>query len=139
MTKTTDNLPPIGRDTSFVTANGKLTAEAHNWLTASRDQSLGKNRVSDAQTLGALEQVSPLSENVRVQSTGGSVTLNSNPQILSGYDGQLLRLEGLSDTDSVKIKNGNGVFLPGGVDIELKNNIMIVLHYNAQKVLWIEN
>lgn len=76
---------------------------------------------------------------VRIKSDGGAVDITANPQISSGFDGQVITLEGMDDTDTVQLDDGDGLKLAGGASFTISNNDVISLHYNAAKDLWIEN
>jgi hypothetical protein len=77
---------------------------------------------------------------IRAQSaTGGSVDITANPQIEFGFDGQFITIEGMNDTKTVKLDDGNGLRLTSGTSAILKNNDVISFHFNAEKKLWIEN
>jgi hypothetical protein len=137
MTKTTDNLPPIGRETILVDKNGRISQWAHNFLTAARDQALGRNRVSDTQFFSPTDSISPISELLRVASSGGEHGL-ANPQILSSFDGHEITLNGTSDDNPLALTNGNGVLLKNKEKLLLKNGTTAKLHHDAEKNLWIE-
>jgi hypothetical protein len=74
-----------------------------------------------------------------ISSTGGNTTVTKNPQIAPGFDGQVGIIEGLNNTRTVTISNGNGIVLKGGTPFAIANNDVIQLHYNKSKDLWIED
>lgn len=74
-----------------------------------------------------------------ISATSGNCTITANPQIIAGFDGQELTLEGSDNTRTVTLSNGNGLQLLGGATITLKNGDIIKLHYNAVRTIWIEN
>lgn len=77
---------------------------------------------------------------IRIQSAGsGTVDITANPQIEFGFDGQFITIEGMDNTKTVKLDDGNGLKLTGGTAAILKNNDTISFHFNAEKKLWIEN
>jgi len=137
MTTTTENIPPVPKLDEISGDNSKVTEKWHSWFNSLRDQSLGKNRVSDIQQLSVSDIISPLSENIRIESTGGAITLTSNPQIYAWFDGKIIDIEGMSDTNTVELVNGNGLSLTA--NFTLKNNSIIRLHYSKSKNLWIEH
>ena len=67
-------------------------------------------------TLGATDSITPSTHHKRVQSTGGAVTLTSNPQIANPVNNrtQEIKLFGGSGTDVVTFVAGNGLRLPNG-------------------------
>ena len=81
-----------------------------------------------------------ISNKMRIQSaTTGAITITADPQISQGHDGQFLYLEGLDDVKTVEIVDGKGLKLKGGASFTITNNDVIKLHFNANKVLWIED
>lgn len=73
-----------------------------------------------------------------IQGSNGDVYITKNPQIAPGFDGQVVVLFGNDDTKKVKIENGNGVKLRGGVEMWLGNLDHIELTYfNSSS--WNEN
>jgi hypothetical protein len=77
---------------------------------------------------------------IRIQSaTSGSTDITADPQIAEGFDGQKITLEGKDDIKTVKLDNGTGLKLAGGTSFTLREDDVLVLHYNASKQLWIEN
>jgi len=71
--------------------------------------------------------------------SAGTTTLTSDPQITAGEDGQSLTVEGMSDTNKVKLVDGNGLQLAGGADYEMGEGDVISFHYNEIRNVWIEN
>jgi hypothetical protein len=74
-----------------------------------------------------------------ISSTAGNTTVTKNPQIAPGFDGQVGIIEGLDNTRTVTISNGNGIVLKGASPFVIANNDVIQLHYNKGKDLWIED
>jgi len=90
--------------------------------------------------LSASSQIPATSTNMRIQgSSAGTTELTSNPQIVTGFDGQKITLEGMSDTNIIKVIDGNGLQLQGGAPFEMGLGDTITLHYNKSRDLWIEN
>lgn len=69
-----------------------------------------------------------------VSSSAGNIDINN---IQAGFDGQRITLEGESSTKTVTLKEGGNLILGG--DIVISNNVVVRLHYNANKSLWIKN
>lgn len=136
MTVTTDNLPPHPVE-NIAKTNGEIHEQWNNWLITLRDQVLGKNNVSSDQTLDVNASISVTSSIIRAKSSGGSITLG-NPQILPGFDGQIINVEGLDNTDKIILTDGTGLSLENGLSFELKRNSKIDFDYNAAQKIWIE-
>ena len=91
-------------------------------------------------TLAAADQVTPDVAVARVSSSGGAVTLTSNPQILNpvGNRPQEITLIGGSSTDVVTFKgSGQGLRLPGG-DMVLGFEKSLTVVYDASFGDWVE-
>lgn len=74
---------------------------------------------------------------IRVQGSGGPVTVTSNPGISVGTtDGQELILEGSNDTNTLTISNGNGVEQNGAVTLGVGDKIHYI--WNAGASVWTE-
>lgn len=76
--------------------------------------------------------------NIR-SATSGNCDITANPQIAAGRSGQIIILVGQSDTKTVQIDTGNGVYLQqnlSSVTLGLKDSIM--LFYNAATTTWIQ-
>ena len=112
-----------------------------SWFISAVDKINGLDNGSSApQSLAVSGQIEPNSRHVSVKSTGGAVTLGSDPQITAAQaDKVILTIEGLSDTDTVTLINGNGLSLAGAANFIIKNNSVIQFHYSFNKKLWIEN
>lgn len=51
---------------------------------------------------------------IYLEGAGGPVAITANPQVAAGVnDGEILELRGRSDTNTVKVANGNGLSLNG--------------------------
>jgi hypothetical protein len=75
---------------------------------------------------------------MRIQGSGGAVTITANPQIAAGSDGQMVILEGENAANTVTISNGTGLSLNGGVGFTLGQGYTITLLYDATLSLWVE-
>lgn len=63
---------------------------------------------------------------VVVASSGGAVTLESNPQIAAGVTGQLLTIQGSSDTNVPTLADGNGLVLTGAMALGAGDTITLI-------------
>lgn len=76
---------------------------------------------------------------MRVQGSGGAVNITAVPQITDGYsNGQMLIIEGLSDTNTVTFDDGDGLQLAGGTSAVLGQGDILQLIYNSGRDVWIE-
>jgi len=67
---------------------------------------------------------------MKVVSDGGAITVTADPPIVAGYNGQILTLQGTSDTDTVKLEDTGTLMLNGASSITLKAGDTINLVYN---------
>lgn len=74
---------------------------------------------------------------MRVKSTGGAVDITANPQISAGSNYDRLTLQGVSDSDTLKIDDGDGVRLIEG-PIILKRDVSLNLSYDTASSVWRE-
>ena len=80
---------------------------------------------------------------MRIQGSGGAVTVTATPNIADGIDGQILILQGISDTNLLTLQDaGNlansGLQLSGGIDFTLGQGDTINLIYDAGDDTWYE-
>ena len=95
---------------------------------------------SDTISLGASDQIRVNSSLMRIQaSSAGTIQLTSNPQVTAGFDGQRITIEGMNDTNIIRIIDGNGLQLAGSASFDLGLGDTITLHYNKSRNIWIEN
>lgn len=85
------------------------------------------------QTLVAGTAVSPIAFIVPV-GAASAVTITANPAISDGVEGQIIILEGTSDSNTVTYTSGTGLQLSGDITLGLYDQIM--LQYNG--VDWLE-
>lgn len=85
------------------------------------------------QVLVAGTTISPIASIVPV-SAAGAITLTSNPNIAAGVTGQLLTLEGTSDTNTITLTDGNGIKINCCMVLGLYDQI--TFQYNGS--YWIE-
>ena len=71
-----------------------------------------------------------------ISATAGDTTVTAVPQVLAGFDGQIITLFGEDNTKTVTLADGTGLKLSAG--ITFKEHTSLVLEYNAEKKLWIE-
>lgn len=138
MTKTTDQITPLDRETQLVDAKGKLTNQGLDFMLNIRDSALGKNRISDVLSLDSEDILSPLSPQLRVQTTGGEKKVSGAKQIYDSFDGHTITIEGVSDDNPWRLVNGNGVVLKNKDSILFKKHVSATLQYNATDKNWIE-
>jgi len=94
---------------------------------------------SATQTLANDAAISPNAGIVRVAGDGGAAVLDTDPAISDGsYDGQLLIVEGTSDTNTVEIENACNTKLVGGTSVTLGLGDAIHLHWSNALSLWVE-
>jgi hypothetical protein len=75
---------------------------------------------------------------MRIQGSGGAVSITANPQIGAGADGEMLILIGQSGVNTVRVNQGNGVRLSGGTFFTLGQYDSLQLVYDAGSGNWIE-
>jgi hypothetical protein len=75
---------------------------------------------------------------MKVQGSGGPVDISANPQISVGVDGQYLIIKGSSNTNTVKLEDGAGLTLEGGIPFVLGDRDTITLIYDASSSTWLE-
>uniref|UniRef100_A0A6M3LW88 Putative tail protein n=1 Tax=viral metagenome TaxID=1070528 RepID=A0A6M3LW88_9ZZZZ len=92
------------------------------------------------QSLGATSQLTVTDKYMIVQSTGGAVTLASNPQIIAGTAyGEEVILVGGSDTDTITFIEGNGLELREVTgNCTLGKNDKLYLFYDSINDVWTE-
>ena len=127
-------------DDAFLHEDGKFSKNWETWMTKLKQTvNFGQPPSKNTDVVSA-DGINITSSKMRIQSaTAGAITVTANPQISKGYDGQEITLEGLSNTKTVTITNGNGLKLAGGSSFLIGSDDVIKLHYNESKNLWIEN
>lgn len=65
-----------------------------------------------------------------VVSDGGAVDITADPQIVAGYNGQILTLRGTSNTDTVQLDDSGSMHLIGGQSMILGDGDTITLVYS---------
>jgi hypothetical protein len=70
--------------------------------------------------LAASATITPVDQEMRIQSTGGAVIIDTTTPIAAGeFDGQQLELTGLSDTNTVEIQDSGNVAQNGDIILGL--------------------
>jgi hypothetical protein len=64
--------------------------------------------------------------------------ISANPQIVAGVDGQVIIIVGSSDTNTLKLDDGNGLQLAGGAACTLGVGDTITLIYMSALGVWLE-
>jgi len=98
---------------------------------------------STDQSIVAATGINPLMSYMRVQGSGGSVTVTATPNISDGSDGQMCILQGVSDANLVTLQDsgnltGSGLELSGGVDFTLGQGDILNLIYDQGDDAWYE-
>lgn len=75
---------------------------------------------------------------MRVQGSGGAIDITADPQIVDGNDGEIVILEGMSDTNTLTLDDGTGLQLAGAASFVMGEGDVIQLMYNANRDIWIE-
>lgn len=88
-------------------------------------------------TPAAAGTITPTSNYMRVSGSGGAVTLDTTTPIAAGeFDGQLLELEGTSNTNTVTLRDSGNADING--DITLSDGTTIGLRWNDSASEWRE-
>lgn len=97
------------------------------------------NPPSSDTEITAADGIRLVTNHMRIKgSAGAPVTITANPQISPGtYDSQLILVEGLDNTATVTMNNGNGVELKTGSVVFDKNTIL-EFTWNKAQMLWIK-
>ena len=67
-----------------------------------------------------------------------SVDITASPQIASGEDGQIIMIINISSTGTLKLDNGNGLKLAGGVSFTMGQGDVIEFVYSSDLGVWLE-
>ena len=67
-----------------------------------------------------------------------AIDISANPQIADGFDGQIIEITGLSDVNTLKLDDGDGLQLAGGNSFTLGSGDVISLKYILSLDLWVE-
>lgn len=137
-TSVSDTLTLTSSDGS-VTITGTAASRTIAMTGAGRNQPSGT--ILSPTAITAIGGVTPVSgkpvQSIRLQGSGGAVTVTANPAIVAGtIDGQLLTLIGASSTNTVTINDGNGVVQNGPV--VLKKYSCISYEWVAGDLNWVE-
>lgn len=74
---------------------------------------------------------------ISIQGDGGAVDIAADPQIAAGRNGQIVLIEGASDTNTVTLNDGTGLHLHNGTMI-IGEHDSIILKYGADDSSWEE-
>ncbi|GEM_PF-2713216 len=92
--------------------------------------------VKTSQTLDQSSTIdSTKGSTIAIQSSGGAITLQSNPQISPGSDGQIITIVGKSNTNTVTISSGNGVC--ARTSHTFTNNYSLQFLYDSSQACWV--
>jgi len=94
------------------------------------------NASISSETVTAVGGINPSKMIHHIEGSGGPVEISASPQIAAGEDGQILILEGDSDTNTVTINNGNGVHLHSKA--VMQNEDVLILYYSSSAGEWEE-
>lgn len=115
--------------------NGDLIADSFNGSIISSTTTFGTSSNTNITAGGGVTVTKSI---MKVQGSGGAVTLSANPQVADGSDGQLLVLKGLSDTNTITFIDGNGLSLTDGLSFTLGSKDTLTLIYDSGDDEWIE-
>jgi len=78
---------------------------------------------------------------MRVQGSGGAVTITATPSIVDGSDGETIKIQGDSDTNTLTIQGeaqlaGSGFNCNGGLDVVLGKGDIIEIEYDLGDDAW---
>lgn len=110
------------------------------WLDIIQQEAAGSRFLSFSatQSLTATQKISPNADVVRVQGSGGAITLTSNPSIdTKDGDGQLLYIKGMSNTNTLTLTDGNGMAL-GASSRTLGLNDILLMYSDPDTDEWHE-
>jgi len=131
------------QDAQVISANNQLDPHYSDWMSDLVDEANQGEIPLPTQEITAdigVQVPSPVNHlTIRIKGNGGAIDPTANPQISAGFDGQNITLEGMDDTNTVKLDDGDGLKLAGAASFTMSNNDIISLRYNAAKDLWIEN
>ena len=94
-------------------------------------------------SLLATDTIVATSSMTRVVGNGGAVVVTSTPSIADGTDGQIIILQGTSETNTVKLQDqdnqaNTGLQLNGNEDFTMGKGDMITLIYDSGDDVWLE-
>lgn len=75
---------------------------------------------------------------MNVVGSPAAVDISANPQIVAGTDGAIVTLRGTSNTNTVKLEDGNGLSLTDDSPMILGEGDSITLIYSSADTLWRE-
>lgn len=95
------------------------------------------DRSSSTVTITAAGGISVATSIIR-PTANSAIDITANPQIAVGKDGQEIRIEGTSNTNTIKLDDGAGLQLQYGQSFTLGQGDVIALQYNLNRAIWTE-
>lgn len=104
---------------------------------------LNRFNPSETQDITASDGVAANNRIMRVQGSGGAVTVTATPSIADARDGEELIIQGNSDTNTLTLQDesnlaNSGLQLAGGADVTLGKGDTIYLTYDEGDDKWYE-
>lgn len=122
-------IPDAGANASFIMSSGALV------FTPSSTQSIvAANGITAAMIVYGI---------VRIQGSGGAVTVSATPSVAAGSDGQIIILQGDSDANTVTLNDeattaGSKLQLNAGANCTLGKGDILMLTYDSGDGYWYE-
>ena len=69
----------------------------------------------------------------------GAIDITANPQFVAGADGQVIKIIGLSDANTLTLDDGTGLQLAGAAQMVLGRGDVISFTYVTSLSVWVEN
>lgn len=134
-------LNPTGGNVGINTLNPSTALDVNGTATITQTNvTRVVNPPSTTQVLYSTNTISIGSYNTVVVSSGGAVTLSSNPQIstTTAIVGETILIKGSSDTNTITLIDGNGIKLSGDNPMTLELDDRICLEF-SESGFWCEN
>lgn len=134
-------LYPHPQQHNVLDKEGKMSPAWQKYFEANKDEVNRGENPADTQEINATVSIKVTSPRTNItiriiSATAGDTNITAVPQVLAGFDGQLITLFGEDDVKTVTLHNGDGLKLSAG--ITFKDNTSLVAEYNKAKALWIE-
>jgi hypothetical protein len=126
----------IGTVTTGAVAIGTTTAGTINTSRINASQYVAVTSATAIVALSTPTAVPITSGYVVVASSGGAVILESDPQLAAGVSGQLVIIQGSSDTNTVGLADSNGLYLAGAATLGANDTITLI--YSPAASGWVE-
>ena len=132
---------PHPQEHEVLDKQGKMSPAWQKYFEANKDEVNRGENPADTQGISATVSIKVTSPRTNItirmiSATAGDTNVTAVPQVLAGFDGQLITLFGEDDTKTVTLHDGDGLKLSAG--ITFKEHTSLVLEYNAEKKLYIE-